>query len=55
MCTCINDHLMQLQKSAVLQKTIDFIEHLERTIVRLETENKKLKEALAEGMCSYSC
>ena len=40
---------VQLQKSAVLQKTIDYIRHLENTIRRLSEENEQLKEALANG------
>lgn len=46
--------ILQLQKSAVLQKTIDFIDHLEKTVSRLEEENKQLKEALAQGTCTYT-
>ena len=39
----------QLQKSAVLQKTIDFIRHLEATIKRLQEENRQLKDMLAKA------
>ena len=39
----------QLQKSAVLQKTIDFIRHLESTIKRLQDENRQLKDMLAKA------
>jgi hypothetical protein len=39
----------QLQKSAVLQKTIDFIRHLEATIKRLSEENRQLKQMLAKA------
>lgn len=39
----------QLQKSAVLQKTIDFIRHLEATIKRLHEENRQLKDMLAKA------
>ncbi len=41
--------LVQLQKSAVLQKTIDFINHLQNTIKKLQNENQHLREALAIG------
>ena len=33
----------------MLQKTIDFIEHLEKTVSRLEQENRQLRDALASG------
>jgi hypothetical protein len=39
----------KLQKSAVLQKTIDFIRHLEATIKRLSEENRQLKQMLAKA------
>ena len=39
---------IQLQKSVVLQKTIDFIRHLESTIKRLQDENAQLKSMLAK-------
>lgn len=38
-----------MQKSAVLQKTIDFINHLQNTIKKLQDENQQLKETLARG------
>ena len=40
---------LQLQKSAVLQKTIDFIRHLEATIRKLHEENRQLKEMLVKA------
>ena len=46
---CIYCGPLQLQKSAVLQKTIDFIHHLEGTIKRLQEENRQLKEMLAKA------
>lgn len=39
----------QLQKSAVLQKTIDYIRHLENMVRRLTEENEQLKEVLANS------
>ena len=45
----------QLQKSAVLQKTIDHIRHQENTIKRLQEENARLREALSKGMCVCAC
>ena len=46
--------IVQLQKSAVLQKTIDFIHHLQNTIRKLQDENQQLKESLARGTSSPS-
>ena len=46
---------LQLQKSAVLQKTIDHIRHQENTIKRLQEENARLREALSKGMCVCVC
>ena len=43
----------QLQKSAVLQKTIDHIRHQENTIKRLQEENARLREALSKGVCVW--
>ena len=45
----------QLQKSAVLQKTIDHIRHQENTIKRLQEENARLREALSKGVCVCVC
>jgi hypothetical protein len=48
----------KLQKSAVLQKTIDFIRHLEGIVKRLTEENHQLKDLLAKAtgqhMAGYS-
>ena len=46
LCVCLDS---QLQKSAVLQKTIDYIRHLENMVRRLTEENEQLKEALANS------
>ena len=46
---------MQLQKSAVLQKTIDYIRHLENMVRRLSEENEQLKEARANGEHCPAC
>lgn len=46
LCVCLDS---QLQKSAVLQKTIDYIRHLESMVRRLTEENDQLKEALANS------
>lgn len=41
----------QLQKSAVLQKTIDYIRYLEKNVKILHEENQQLRQTLGKGMC----
>lgn len=45
----------QLQKSAVLQKTIDYIRYLEKNVKVLHEENQQLRQTLGKGVYVRVC